>query len=338
MLLLDLPFPKIQAEKFLQKWPTCWFLPHPHGNLSGYLEFVYYLDQLDGFSSYLECISRCTELKYSLCDIYEIHLLGRDRDRSKSDFYHRHFSKHLQRLICNQIAFGQLAVAVLSDISGCRDWGSLGTTGVMVGKAFHRSLQYGVAHLWLFTPRDGLVCCWKYWITLGWKLCWGRKSKRCRRGGFLPLVPEKLRYFKEGVETDSLTLRVWEKTSAEKHKRDQATWDWDILAWYDILRDQGANCRAGCPGCSVLPVIWDHVWIEHCVYVFFSFPARFSETVESKCSGIWAPVNDNKCIVYSFFLGSWKLHYHMAGYKITPPLFYIVKWVLKDDGNTCPRN
>lgn len=53
----------------------------------------------------------------------------------------------------------------------------------------------------------------------------------------------------------------------------------------------------------------------------FSPLACFSEMVENKCSGIWAAVNGNKCMVYIFFLNSWKPYYHMAGYKITPPLF-----------------
>lgn len=53
---------------------------------------------------------------------------------------------------------------------------------------------------------------------------------------------------------------------------------------------------AGCSGYSVMSGIWDYVCIQH---VFFS--ACFSETVESKCLGIWAAVSDNKCIVRIFF-------------------------------------
>ena len=95
---------------------------------------------------------------------------------------------------------------------------------------------------------------------------------------------------------------------------------------------KGINCVARCPGHSVTLGIW----IMFGFSIFFFLPC-FSETVESKCSGIWAAVNGNEYMVY-FFLNSWKLYYHKAGYKITPPLFQIVKWVLKDDGNIFSRS
>lgn len=78
-------------------------------------------EQLDGFSSYLEFICRWTELKYSLCDIHEIHLLGMDRDRSKSDFFFSStFFKTPAEVDLRSNCFWAVALAVPSGISGCR--------------------------------------------------------------------------------------------------------------------------------------------------------------------------------------------------------------------------
>lgn len=148
----------------------------------------------------------------------------------------------------------------------------------------HWSLECGMDHLCALFSRDGLVFCWKYLNRYRIKARLKKKNReRERRGG-----SSKVR----GYETHSLMLSAWETL------RDQTTWDWDgglgVAPW--SLRDWGMDCMAGCSGYSVMSGIWDYVCIQH---VFFS--ACFSETVESKCLGIWAAVSDNKCIVRIFF-------------------------------------
>lgn len=72
---------------------------------------------MDFYFTYLESTFIWAGLKYRLCGIHEIHLRRCMGIAQIGTFlFHRHFPKHLQRLMCNQVTFGQLALAILNDI------------------------------------------------------------------------------------------------------------------------------------------------------------------------------------------------------------------------------
>lgn len=149
------------------------------------------------------------------------------------------------------------------------------------------SIHFFTGVVWFSAENSG--------ITLGFKPgWWGNLSKR--RGGFLPSVPKMLGSFKVRGQWDRLLdAQLPREGFCRETQGDETMWDWDEAWGHSVVSGTtGVNCRASCPGYSVPSGIW--IMFEFNIFP----PPCFSETVENKCSGIWAAVNGNKCMVYIF--------------------------------------